>query len=99
MSEVKEINLRIANLAPIQLKVSPDDELSWKKASDAINNLWRSWSARFPDKSPQDILGMITLRFAQAFEVSNSKLEEARNAFDQIEKTLDTLLVDDLSNN
>ncbi|MBD5199617.1 MAG: cell division protein ZapA [Bacteroides sp.] len=99
MSEVKEINLRIANLAPIQLKVSSDDELSWRKAADSINNLWKTWSLRFPDRSPQDILGMMTLRFAQAFEVSNIQLEEAKKAFDQIEQTLDTLLVDDLSEN
>lgn len=99
MNRQKEINLRIADLAPIPLKVSAEDEATWREASDHINKLWKSWSARFPDKSSKDILGMITIRFAQLFVVNNKRLEDARRACDIIEKTLDDLLVDDLSDN
>ncbi|MDE6073382.1 MAG: hypothetical protein K2J42_04010 [Muribaculaceae bacterium] len=98
-SKQKVINLRIADLAPMPLNVTSEDELSWKEASDHINKLWKSWSARYPDKSSKDILGMISIRFAQLYVVNNKQLEEVRRACDTIEETLDNLLVDDLSDN
>ena len=96
MDNQKELNLRIADLAPISVSVGGEEESSWKDASDLINQLWQSWSRRFPNKPSKEILAMIALRFAQAFVVHGATEAETIQALGKFEKELDLLLVDDL---
>lgn len=93
----KEINLHIADLAPLSVAVTDTEESSWKNASALVDQLWQSWSRRFPNKPSKEILAMIALRFAQAFVVNGSAEKEIRSLLDDFEQQLDRLLVNDIT--
>ena len=93
MNQKKEKNIRIANMLPIPVSVADStEEETWLEAADRVNNLWRKWALRFPDKSSEEVLAMVTLRFAQAFVIHNSAEEETLSALDDFENTVDSLL-------
>ncbi len=73
-----------------------EEEKSWRDASELVNQLWTSWSRRFADKAPKEILAMIALRFAQAFVVNGATERETVATLHELEETLDRLLVDDV---
>lgn len=99
MSQQKELNLRIADLTPISVSVTDEEESSWREAASMVSRLWQSWSRRFPDKPSKEILAMIALRFAQAFVVHENSESETIKVLNELEKKLDLLLVDDLIKN
>lgn len=93
MNQKKEINIRIANMLPFPVFVSDSvDEEIWIEAADRVNNLWRKWVERFPEKSSEEVLGMVTLRFAQAFVIHNRAEEFTESALEDFEKTVDDML-------
>lgn len=91
----KEINIRIANMLPFSVSVSEQaEEEIWLEAADRVNYLWSSWSKRFPDKSSEEVLGMVTLRFAQAFVIHNRAEKSLQESLAEFEKDVDKILRD-----
>lgn len=95
MSEKKEINLRIADLAPIPIQTTAEDEASWTSARDRLNNLWFSWSKRFPKKSSKEILAMIALRFAQVHVKRENDDKELESILENFEHEIDSMILGD----
>lgn len=95
MDKKKEINIRIANMLPFSVSVTDSaEEEVWLEAADRVNHLWLSWTKRFPEKSSEEVLGMVTLRFAQAF-VLHSHTENALSyALDDLDREMEKLLQD-----
>lgn len=90
------ITIRIADHPRIDLRIPQSEEEVVRKAEANINELWRKWSKRddFKDKSPGEILAMVTFRFAQLYfsaEMASRKIEAT---LEGLEKTLDRLLLD-----
>lgn len=97
MSEKKEINLRIADLAPIPIQTTVEDEESWTSAKDQLNNLWVTWSKRFPKKSSKEILAMIALRFAQVHVKRQNDDKELESILENFEHEIDRMILRDVA--
>ncbi len=92
------ISIRIADLPRIPLRIPRDQEETARRAEANINELWQKWSAKeeFSDKSPAEILAMVTFRFAQLYY---SNLEASQNlgkVLAGLESSFDDLLLEDV---
>ena len=97
MNQKKELNISIAKMAPFSVSVAGDDEEEiWLEAAELANSLWSSWTARFTKKSSAEVLGMVTLRFAQAFVVNSKTEKEMQSLLNGFEKDIDALLSRDI---
>ncbi|MDE6266871.1 MAG: cell division protein ZapA [Muribaculaceae bacterium] len=93
MSEIKELNLKIADLELITIRTTPEDEASWMGARDQVNNLWVKWSRYYPKKSSKDILAMIALRFAQVYVVRMNDDMELESLLENFEHEIDRMIL------
>lgn len=90
MKDKLNITVRLADLPPIAMRdVTLAEEETIRQAEYNINRLWTSWSARFKDKKPAEILGMVTLRFAQLYYARQQQMEELDALLDGFEADLD----------
>jgi len=95
MNRKKEINIRIANMLPFSVSVTDSSEEEiWLEAADRVNHLWSSWAKRFPEKSSEEVLGMVTLRFAQAFVIHSHAEEDLSSTLSDFESEIDKILRD-----
>ncbi|MDE5727201.1 MAG: cell division protein ZapA [Duncaniella sp.] len=92
------ISIRIANLPRIPMRIPRSQEELVRRAESSINELWKQWSAmeEFSDKSPTEVLGMVTFRFARLY----FGLLDASQSIDRVlaglEASFDDLLLGDV---
>lgn len=94
MTDKLNITIRIADQPPMRLKILPQDEEIVRKAQSNINELWSRWCERFNDKTPGEVLAMVTFRFAQMYFTAESQSREASEVIADLESSLDRLLLD-----
>ncbi len=92
------ISIRIATLPRIPIRCPAGQEAIVRKAEESINELWEKWSVKeeFSDKSPAQILAMVTFRFAQLYY---GNLEASRNldsVLEGLENSFDSILLEDI---
>ncbi|MCM1162950.1 MAG: cell division protein ZapA [Muribaculaceae bacterium] len=92
------ISIRIADQPRIPLRIPAHQEETVRRAEENINALWQAWKAKeeFSDKSPAEILAMVTFRFAQLYY---SNLEASQNidkVLAGLESSFDDLLLEDV---
>ena len=95
---ILNISIRIATLPRMALRIPASSEAIAHRAEENINELWRKWSMKeeFRDKSPAEILAMVTFRFAQLYY---SNLEASNNldaVLEDLEKGFDDILLEDV---
>lgn len=95
MTDKLNITIRIAELPPFALEIKRDDEAAIRKAEYNVNRLWRSWSAKFTDKTSHEVLGMVAFQFAKLFTVLNKRQEDTLAAIEKFENDLDKILLDE----
>lgn len=88
-----DITLRIADVA-LSLTVKPEEEQLLREAAKGINDAWSSWRSRFADKTPAEVLAMVTLLFAKSYLSLRAQAERAEEVLDRLEATIDSLLLD-----
>lgn len=93
MRDKLNITIRIAELPPFALEINREEEPVIREAEYNVNRLWRSWSARFTDKSSHEVLGMVAFQFAKLFVVLNKRVEDTASALEKFEKDLDEILL------
>lgn len=92
MEKKQNINIRIADTTPLPMRIDRDDEEVIRIAERNVNDLWKSWSKRFPDKSSSDILGMVAFRFAQLYFINQAAVADIDSVLGDIEESLDAQL-------
>lgn len=92
------ISIRIANLPRIPMRVPRDQEELVRRAEANINALWKQWSAmeEFRDKSPAEILGMVTFRFARLYFGLLDATQSLDRVLAGLEESFDDLLLGDV---
>jgi|GEM_PF-318246 len=92
------ISIRIANLPRIPMRIPRSQEELVRRAETSINELWRQWSAmeEFSDKSPTEILGMVTFRFARLYFGLLDASQSVDRVLAGLEASFDDLLLDDV---
>lgn len=95
MKDKLNITVRLADLPPIAMRdVTFAEEETIRQAEYNINRLWTSWRARFKDKKPAEVLGMITLKFAQLYYAHQQQMEQLDALLDGFEAELDRSILD-----
>lgn len=94
MKDKLNITLRIADLPPMRIVISPEEEEIVRKAQQNVNLLWQRWSERFTDNTPGEILGMVAYRFAQMFYTAEAQIKEINSVAEDFEESLDKFLLD-----
>lgn len=92
------ISIRIAGQPRIPLRVSERQEAIVRRAEENINALWKNWSAKeeFSDKSPSEILAMVTFRFAQLYYSNLEASRDMDKVLTELEGSFDRLLLEDI---
>ncbi|MBO5780690.1 MAG: cell division protein ZapA [Muribaculaceae bacterium] len=94
MKDKLNITIRIADLPPIAMEIRRDEEPDIRTAEHQVNLLWKSWSKRFSEKSPHEVLAMVAFQFAKAFTLQNRYLEDTEAMIDNFEQQLDKMLLE-----
>lgn len=88
------INIKIADAAPISIKIHRQEEAEVRAVEYNINKLWSSWRERFRDKSSEEVLAMVTYQFAKKFFALAELEPRLNDTLRQFEDSLDKILVD-----
>lgn len=93
MKEEFVINIKIADAAPISIRIHRDEEAEVRAVEYNINKLWAGWRERFRDKSSEEVLAMVTFQFAKKFFALAELEPKLNNTLRQFEDNLDKILV------
>lgn len=92
MEHKQNISIRIAGTAPIPMRINRDDEEVMRIAERSVNDLFKTWSAKFRDKSAEDVLAMVAFRFAELYFNQQVAASQVDDTLKQIEEMLDSRL-------
>jgi hypothetical protein len=92
MKEVQQITLKLADTAPMRIKVQRDTEEVVREAERNVNKVWSTWRREFPDKSSRDILAMTAYQFAKLYFQLQHTIESQEKLLSDFEGELDRLL-------
>lgn len=87
------ISIRIADYPRMHLSVPPQEEEIIRRAEASVNDLWRTWTQRFSDKSPCEILAMVTFRFAQLYFTAEARTTRIDDTLASLEAALDRAIL------
>ena len=91
----KEIWLHLADVRPIPLNISPDEEARCREAERLVNSLWGKWMRQFADQgSSPEVLARVAFRFAQLYFDEYAANKGVQGFLQKFEKELDALVVD-----
>ena len=92
MEHKQNISIRIAGTAPIPMRINRDDEEVMRIAERSVNDLFKTWSVKFRDKSAEDVLAMVAFRFAELYFNQQVAASQVDDTLKQIEEMLDCRL-------
>lgn len=91
----KDIWLHIADVRPIPLSISPEEEARCREAEQLVNSLWEKWMRQFADKgSSQEVLARVAFRFAQLYFDEYAHNKNVNIFLERFEKELDGAVID-----
>lgn len=95
MEEEKTINisLNIANVAPMELIISPNMVPLMNKCAEGVNFMWSRFSAQYPEKKSADIIAMVALRYAQAYYMLAEEQHQQQAQLADALKQVDDILI------
>lgn len=91
----KEIWLQLADVRPIPLSVSPEEETRCREAERLVNSLWDKWMRQFAENgSSQEVLARVAFRFAQLYFDEYAHNKSVNGFLENFEKELDKIVVE-----
>lgn len=94
MDDKKKIDVCIAELAPIPMRISPEEVESVRMAEKQVTHLWQMWSKRYgQEKSPLETMAMVAFQFARHYYADQTLKEETTELLQQFEKGLDSIIL------
>lgn len=91
MSDKEEITLKVAGL-PVTVSVRAGELDKIQQAADEVNHAWESARKRFEGRRKEEILVMVAMLFAQAFNSLREENLRLETVLDEFEKKLDLIL-------
>lgn len=94
MDDKKQIDVRIADFAPIPILVSEDEVETVHTAEDNVTHLWKVWKKRYgKEKSPIEIMAMVAFQFAKLYYTKEELESDMIKILTDFEKALDSHLL------
>ncbi len=87
------INIRIADLPPIGLRIEPENEAAARTAETVVNELWKTWSSQFGELDSKTILAMVAYEFAKRYRLLADEASETKALLEDFEKELDGIVL------
>lgn len=96
MDNKKQIDVRIADLAPIPIRVGIDEVASVRKAEENVTHLWNVWKKRYgSEKSHLETMAMVAFQFAKLYYADQLLKAEASELLQRFEENLDSIILKD----
>lgn len=93
MKDKLNIKVKLADLAPIGMRVDYDEEEEVVRTAEYyVNRLWGKWMES-THKTSQEVLGMAALHFAKLWEIERRKNERTDETLKRFEELLDGILL------
>lgn len=96
MLEVKKqnINIKIAELKPIPLQISLEDESTYREAEKMVNGLWLKWMQLFRGKcTSEEVMARVAFQFARLYTEARTANADVTSLLDEFEKKLDDMVI------
>ena len=93
MNDILKIELKIADVEPITLKIDRAEERVYRKAAELINNTWADLRQAHKNKSSHFVLALAALATAEVYYRKSGQIEAQGRMIDDFEKQLDELLL------
>lgn len=94
MDNKKQIDVRIADLAPIPIRVNADEEPAVHLAEENVTHLWKVWTKRYgKEKSQLETLAMVAFKFAQLYYSDQQLKSETAELLQRFETDLDSIIL------
>lgn len=92
MRQEQNISIKIANQRPMAMTIRPEQEEIIRRAEKSVNELWRSWSERFADRKPIEVLALVAFQFARYYYEAEEADQAVARHLEGFEAELDRLL-------
>lgn len=94
MDNKKQIDVRIADLAPIPIRISIEEEESVHLAEENVTHLWKVWKKRYgKEKSPLETMAMVAFQFARLYYSDQALKNETNELLQRFENELDSIIL------
>lgn len=91
MKDKLDITLKIAGVE-LSLSIDRDEEHLLRSVTKQVNHAYDKYSELFADRSPDEVLAMVTLLFAKGFIQLKSQMAELDSTLGQFDSELSKLL-------
>ncbi len=87
------INIRIADLPPIGLRIDREKETVVRTAEVVVNRGWQTLSSQFKEKDSKEILAMVAYEIARRYCLLAEDQAETTALLEEFEKELDGIVL------
>lgn len=87
------ITIKIADVAPISMRVRRDEEEKVRQVEYNINKLWTKWRILYGERSSEEVLAMVTFQFAKKYALLADQEARLDQTLLEFEKELDDILL------
>lgn len=86
--------IHLADVKPIALNVSSDEEPLYREAERLVNSLWEKWMRMFNESgSSQEVLARVCFQFARLYLAAYNDNKQLANFLSDFERQLDEIVV------
>lgn len=94
MDDKKQIEVCIADCAPIPMLVNIDEIDIANTAQESVTHLWKVWKSRYrKEKSPYEVMAMVAFRYAMLYYSKEANESNLKSLLESFEKDLDSQLL------
>lgn len=88
------ITIRIADVKPIPLCISPEDEPQYRETEKLVNTLWNKWMRRFREtSSSEEVMARVAFQFARLYAQAYRNNIATNEFLTDFEKQLDEIVI------
>ena len=94
MDDKKQVNVCIANCAPIPILIKEEELEIVQKAQDNVTHIWNVWRDRYSnEKSAFDVMAMVAFQYAKLYYSKEATESDLINLLSKFEKDLDSQIL------
>lgn len=86
--------IRLADVKPIALSISRDDEPQYRETEKLVNTLWNKWMDRFRNTSTsEEVMARVAFQFARLYAQAYRDNVATNEFINDFEQKLDEIVV------
>lgn len=87
------ITIKIADVAPLSLRIKRSEEEKVRAVEYSINKLWAQMREKNRKRSSEEVLAMVTFMFAQKYTLLAEQEPKLNETLTEFERSLDEILL------